>query len=51
MFRKERKKDYHICEYCKMHPCMYVIKGEVEYKTFCRHYQANTDKIKREKGR
>lgn len=51
MIPKKTKKDYHTCEYCKIKPCMYEVKGEVEYKTFCRNYQADTNKINRERGR
>lgn len=51
MFRKATRKDFHVCEYCKMHPCMYVAKGEVEYRDHCRHYTANTEKIKKERGK
>lgn len=39
------KKDYGVCEFCVMNPCMYVAKGEVEYKTKCRSYRADTKKI------
>ena len=44
-FSKPKKKDYHVCEYCKIKPCMYVAKGEVEYGSFCRNYTADARKI------
>ena len=51
MFRKPERKDFHTCEYCKVRPCMFLAKGEQEYKTFCRHYKADTQKIEKEKRR
>lgn len=51
MIPRRPKKDYHVCDYCKMNPCMYVIKGEVEYGDHCRHYQADTERIRKEKGK
>lgn len=51
MIPRPRKKDYHTCEYCKIKPCMYEIKGEVEYGDHCKHYQSDTAKIRREKGK
>lgn len=49
MMPRPPKKDYHVCEYCKIKPCMYELKGEAEYRTHCRHYKADTAKIKKEK--
>ena len=51
MIPRPPKKDYHVCEYCKIKPCMYEAKGEVEYRTHCRHYRADAEKIRRERGR
>lgn len=48
-FAKKREKDYHVCEFCKMNPCMFTILGEVEYKTHCRSYAADTKKITNDK--
>lgn len=50
-FVKKKEKDYHICEFCKIQPCMFVLRGEVEYKTHCRSYTADTRKIANDKGR
>ena len=47
---RPKKKDYKACEFCRISPCMYVRKGEVEYKTFCRNYIADTKKIAKDKG-
>ena len=47
---RPKKKDYHVCEFCAMHPCMYVIKNEVEYGNRCRSYRADNKKIARDKG-
>ena len=44
-FAKPKKKDYKLCEFCKIQPCMHVLKNEVEYGNFCRNYQADTRKI------
>lgn len=46
---RKREKDYHVCEFCKIYPCMYTICGDVEYKTHCRSYMANTKKIANDK--
>ncbi|MBQ2742312.1 MAG: hypothetical protein IJF32_05855 [Oscillospiraceae bacterium] len=46
---KKAKKDYRTCEFCKTYPCMFTIRGEVEYKTHCRSYMANTKKIANDK--
>ncbi len=46
---RKKKKDYHVCEFCKMHPCAYTILGEVEYGTHCRSYVTDTKKIENDK--
>ncbi len=46
---KKTKKDYRICEFCKIQPCMFVAKGEVEYGTHCRNYIGDTRKISNDK--
>ena len=43
------KKDYKVCEFCKMNPCMYVRTGEVEYGDKCRSYIADARKISNDK--
>ena len=50
-FVKRKEKDYHVCEFCKIQPCMFEMRGEVEYKTFCRHYAADTRKIAKDKSK
>jgi hypothetical protein len=50
-FIKKREKDYHICEFCKIKPCMFEARGEVEYNSFCRNYIADSKKIANDKGR
>ena len=47
---RPKKKDYHVCEFCVMNPCMYVRKGEVEYGNRCRSYRADTKKIERDRA-
>ena len=46
---KPAKKDYKVCEFCKISPCMYVATGEVEYGRFCRNYIADSKKIDNDK--
>ena len=46
---RPKKKDYKICEFCKLYPCMYVTNDEVEYRTHCRSYSADSRKIKNDK--
>jgi len=48
-FSKPKKKDYKLCEFCKIKPCMHVLKNEVEYGNFCRNYQADARKIANDK--
>lgn len=51
MIPRAHKKDYHTCEYCKIKPCMYEARGEVEYGTYCRHYKLDTEKKRKEERR
>ena len=46
---KPKKKDYHVCEFCKLDPCYHRAKGEVEYGSFCRNYRADARKIANDK--
>ena len=48
-FAKKKDKDYHTCEFCKIKPCMYMARGEVEFSTFCRSYIADSKKISQDK--
>ncbi len=48
-FQKKKEKDYHVCEFCKIKPCMFEICDEVEYKTHCRNYSADAKKISEDK--
>ena len=48
-FAKRKEKDYHVCEFCKIKPCMFEVRGEVEYGRFCRNYAADTKKISSDK--
>lgn len=46
---RKKEKNYHVCEFCKIQPCAYMIRGEVEFKTHCRSYIADTRKIASDK--
>ena len=45
------KDDYKRCEFCKMNPCFLVATKSVEYGDRCRHYTADTKKIKNERAK
>lgn len=46
MIAKRTVKNFNTCEYCRVKPCFFLAKGEVEYGDHCRHFKADSIKVK-----